>query len=110
MTLGTIENWQDIRELVLMSVGTDKGRWWADEELGSELWKLRQSGKIDGKTAGTVRQMILDCLQWLIDDGLAKAIECETEWADKTRINWSVKITKPDGSDIKVEDCWNGID
>lgn len=110
MTLGKIENWQDIRELVLMTVGTDKGRWWADKEFGSELWQLRQTGKIDGKTAGEVRQMILDSLQWLIDDGLAKTIECSAERAGKSRINWSVKVTRPNGSDIKVEDSWNGIE
>ena len=109
MTIGKIENWNDIRELVLMSIGTDKGRWWADPEFGSELWQLRQTGKVDGNTAGTVRQMILDSLQWLIDDGLAKEIECEAERADKNRINYRVKVTRPNGSDILVEDIWNGI-
>ena len=94
MTIGKIENWQDIRELVLMSIGTDK---------------LRQTGKVDGNTAGTVRQMVLDSLQWLIDDGLAKKIECTAERADKNRINYRVIVTKPDGKDIKVEDSWNGI-
>lgn len=109
MTIGKIENWSDIRELVLMSIGTDKGRWWAYPEFGSELWQLRQTGKVDGNTAGTVRQMILDSLQWLIDDGLAKEIECEAEQADKNRINYRVKVTRPNGSDILVEDIWNGI-
>ena len=109
MTIGKIENWSDIRELVLMSIGTDKGRWWASPEFGSELWQLRQTGKVDGNTAGTVRQMILDSLQWLIDDGLAKEIECEAERADKNRINYRVKVTRPNGNDILVEDIWNGI-
>lgn len=109
MTTGKIENWQDIRELVLMSIGTDKGRWWAYSEFGSELWVLRQTGKIDGKTAGKVRQMILDSLQWLIDDGLAKGITCTAERTGKSRINYCVKLTRPDGKDIKVEDSWNGI-
>lgn len=109
MTIGKIENWQDIRELVLMSIGTDKGRWWAYPEFGSELWQLRQTGKVDGNTAGTVRQMVLDSLQWLIDDGLAKKIECTAERVDKNRINYKVIVRKPDGKDIKVEDSWNGI-
>ena len=109
MMLGKIENWQDIRELVLMSIGTDKGRWWAYPEFGSELWQLRQTGKVDGNTAGTVRQMVLDSVQWLIDDGLAKKIECTAERVDKNRINYRVIVTKPDGKDIKVEDSWNGI-
>lgn len=109
MTVGRLENWKDIRELVLMTIGTDKGRWWADREFGSELWILRQKGKIDGTTAGMVRQMILDCLQWLIDDGLAAKIECDTELVGKTRVNWRVTVTKPDGKDLQMEDSWNGI-
>lgn len=109
MTLGKLENWKDIRELVLMSVGTDKGKWWAYPEFGSELWQLRLTGKVDGNTAGTVRRMVLDSLQWLIDDGLAKKIECVAERADKNRVNYMVTVTRPDGTDIKVEDCWNGI-
>lgn len=109
MTHGRIDNWQDIRELVLMSVGTDKGRWWAFPEFGSELWILRRTGKVDGKTAGTVRQMILDSLQWLIDDGLAKSVECVAERSGRTRIDWRVTVTKPDGNITNVEESWNGI-
>lgn len=109
MTLGKLENWQDIRELVLMSIGTDKGRWWADREFGSELWILRQKGKIDGTTAGMVRQVILDCLQWLIDDGLAAKIECEAEQQGRNTIAYRVIVTRPDGKTISVEESWNGI-
>lgn len=43
MTIGKIENWSDIRELVLMSIGTDKGRWWAYPEFGSELLQAQKS-------------------------------------------------------------------
>lgn len=109
MMIGKIENWQDIRELVLMSIGTDKGRWWAYPEFGSELWQLRQVGKVDGNTAGTVRQMVLDSLQWLMDDGLASKIECQAERDGKNRINYKVTVKRPDGNDIKVEDSWYGI-
>ena len=59
MLLGKLENWQDIRELILMSIGTDKGRWWADKEFGSELWKLRQSGK-----SHLTRSALLDRWCW----------------------------------------------
>ena len=41
--------------------GTDKGRWWANPDFGSELWLLRQAGKVDGTTAGKVRAMVLEC-------------------------------------------------
>ena len=109
MMTGKIDNWCDIRELVLMSIGTDKNKWWAYPEFGSELWQLRQTGKIDDNTVGTVRQMVLDALQWLIDDGLAKKIDCTAERNGKSRIDYRVIVTKPDGNDIKVEDSWNGV-
>lgn len=41
--------------------GTDKRRWWANPDFGSELWLLRQAGKVDGTTAGKVRAMVLEC-------------------------------------------------
>jgi phage gp46-like protein len=79
MTAGNtarIEQWNDVRELALMSIGIDKGRWWADPAFGSELWLLRQTGKVDGRTAGTLRRMVLESLQWMITDGLAAKIDC----------------------------------
>lgn len=109
MTLGRLENWQDIRELVLMSVGTDKGRWWADKEFGSEIWKLRHVGKIMPSTVGTFRQFVLDSLKWLIDDGLAATIECEAEQRERNTIAYRVIVTRPDGKTISVEESWNGI-
>ena len=61
MDAANIEDWTDIRQLILMCVGTDKGRWWANSDFGSGLWLLRQAGKVDGTTAGKVRAMVLEC-------------------------------------------------
>jgi phage gp46-like protein len=74
-----IEQWDDIRELALMSIGTDKGTWWADPNFGSELWLLRQNGKVNGQTAGTLRRMVLESLGWIIQSYLAKKIDCTAE-------------------------------
>lgn len=104
-----LENWQDIRELVLMSIGTDKGSWWADEKFGSELWILRQKGKVDGQTAGTVRRMITECLKWLIDDGLATKIDVAAEREGKNRISYQVTVHKPNGETELIQEVWNGI-
>ena len=109
MTLGKIENWQDIRELVLMSIGTDKGRWWADKNFGSEIWKLRQTGKITPNTVTTFRQMILDSLEWLKEDGLASNIECEAEQSGRNSIAYRVIVTRSNGSTIEIKEAWNGI-
>ncbi len=110
MELGNIENWKDIRELVLMSVGTDKGRWFAYPEFGSELWILRQTGKVTSQTAGTVRQMILDSIQWIITDGLADTIDCETKQMGKNRINWKVTVKKSGQKPLYIEEMWDAAE
>ncbi len=102
-----LEDWLDIRELVLMSVGTDKGRWWADPEFGSELWVLRQTGKVSGETVGNVRRMILESLEWLKDDGLASKIECSARQVGKFRIEYTVTVIKSDGSETLIKEVWN---
>ena len=104
----TIENWNDIRELALMSIGTDKGSWWADPDFGSELWLLRQSGKVDGRTAGTLRRMILECTQWLADDGLVKKIDCEAERAGKNEIGYRVAFSGINGGG-EIKGVWNAV-
>ena len=109
MTLGKLENWQDMRELVFMSIGTDKGRWWADKDFGSELWKLRQTGKLTPTTVGTFRQLVFDSVQWLIDDGLAADIECEAEQRGRNMIAYRVTVARPDGKTISMEESWSGI-
>lgn len=109
MNPGKLENWLDIRELVLMSIGTDKGRWWADKDFGSELWKLRLAGKITPGTAGNLRQMVLDSVQWIVDDGLASRIECTAEQQGRDRIAYCVTVVRPDGSTLELKEAWNGI-
>jgi phage gp46-like protein len=104
-----IESWADIRELVLMSIGTDKGTWWADPDFGSELWLLKQTGMVDGQTAGTVRRMILECLRWLADDGLAREITCETERSGRNTVSYTVTVTRPGGGEVPVKGVWDGL-
>lgn len=104
-----IENYSDIRELVLMSLDTDKGTWWADADFGSEIWLLKKNGKIDGQTAGTLHRMILESLQWLVSDGLAKEITCETEHAGKNTIAYTVTVTRPTGGEVPVKGVWDVV-
>ncbi len=105
-----IENWTDIQELVAMSIGTNKGQYWADKSFGSNLWILKQTGKVDGSTAGKVRSMILDSLAWLQSDRIAKEIECEAERIGKNQIRYIVTVHSPKGNTVTVKDVWNGIE
>jgi phage gp46-like protein len=104
-----VEDWADIRELVLMSVGTDKGAWWADPEFGSGLWLLRQRGKVTGETAGELRRMILEATAWLVADGLARKIECAAERSGKDRIDYTVTVYHSDTDRFFVTGVWDAV-
>jgi len=104
-----IEKTNDIRELSLMSIGTDKGTWWADVNFGSELWLLQKTGKVDGNTAGTLRRMVLECLQWLIDDGIAAKIECTAERVHKHQIAYYVTVYRPNGGKDELKEIWDVV-
>jgi phage gp46-like protein len=104
-----IENWADVRELVRMSVGTDKGSWWADPAFGSELWKLRQAGKVDNRTAGTFQRFLQDCLKWLKDDGIVEDVVCTAERSGKNEISYSVTALRPGREPLVIKDAWNAL-
>ena len=104
-----IEYWNDIRELVRMSIGTNKGTWAADPDFGSELWLLKKTGKVDGQTAGTLERIIRESLEWLVKDNLASSIDCTATRVGKNRIEYRVLVTRPDGSRVSVEEVWNAV-
>jgi phage gp46-like protein len=109
MDTARIEQWNDIRELVLMSLGTDKGRWWADPAFGSELWLLRENGKVDGQTAGTLRRMVLESLRWIILDGLADAIDCAAERTGKNEITYTVVVFRGAEKEEVAKEVWRAV-
>jgi phage gp46-like protein len=104
-----IEQWADIEELVRMSIGTDKGAWFADPSFGSELWLLEKEGMADGQTAGTLERMVKESLQWLVKDGLAATVNCAAERNGKNRIDYQVTVTRPDGSPVIVKEVWGVV-
>ncbi len=109
MATALLEDFASIPVLVEMTLGTDRGRWWADPDFGSDLWILRQSGKTGPELEKDVQREVIRSLSWLKADGLAKEITCETEVAGKNRINYRVMVTKPDGGDEFVTGVWNGL-
>lgn len=109
MATALLEEFQSIELLVQMSIGTDRGLWWADPEFGSDLWKIRRYGKVGPQTVGEVKRAIEDALKWIKSDGLADSIDVEAVQAGRTMIAYSVSITRPDGSTASVKDVWNGL-
>jgi phage gp46-like protein len=104
-----IENWASIPELVRMSIGTNKGTWFADPAFGSDLWLLKKIGKVDGQTAGTIERVVRESLQWLVDEGLAVTVDCAAERNGKNRIDYQVIVTRPDGSPVVVKEVWSVV-
>jgi phage gp46-like protein len=104
-----IERWASIEELVRMSIGTDKGTWFADPAFGSDLWLLRKEGKVDGQTAGRLERMVRESLQWLVEDGLAAAVDCAAERNGKNRIDYQATVRQPDGSPVIIREVWNVV-
>jgi phage gp46-like protein len=104
-----IEQWASIPELVRMSLGTDKGVWFADPGFGSDLWLLKQEGKVDGRTAEKLERMVRESLRWLIDDSLAAAVDCAAERNGKNQIDYQVTVTRPDGSTVQIQEVWSVV-
>ena len=89
----------------------DKRGWWGDLEspspIGSKLWQFERS-----KTTQTVieqfKKAIEDCLQWMIDDDVAKKINVIVERSEENRLYFSVEIFQTDGNTtaLKFNDLW----
>ena len=92
-----------------MSIGTNKGAWWADINFGSELWILKQTGKVNGGTADTLKRMVLESVQWIIDDGLAQKITCAAERQGKNTIAYTVSVYRENTADIIINEVWNAV-
>ena len=92
-----------------MSIGTNKGTWWADGGFGSDLWLLKQSGKVNGQTAGTLRRMILEATAWLVNDGLVKEIDCQAERTGRDEITYTVNVYRNDTKTDFIQEVWNAV-
>ena len=103
-----LNNYSNIEYLVLMSVNSNKNKYWADDDFGSDLFLLKNS-KVSKSTAANVKRNIEDSLSWLVDDELVKSIDVETSLNTtngKSRIDWQIKITKPNEYNEIIKGVW----
>ncbi|KXV50239.1 hypothetical protein AD945_02460 [Gluconobacter albidus] len=71
-----------------MSGLNDRCGWWGDAyeqdrlPIGSRLWQLRRAIKA-GEQAVLLelKDILKECLQWIIDDGVATSISIRTAWS-----------------------------
>lgn len=124
LAAGDVETGQDLETACLVSLfsdalalpdfvptdGTTERRgWWADmyedRPLGSRLWQLERAKKTRA-TLGQARQMALAALQWLIDDGLARTVLCNTMWLAGNMLGIAVGIVRPNGALVRFRWGW----
>jgi phage gp46-like protein len=94
--------------------GADRMGWWGDtwptvrgDRIGSRLWLLSRS-KLMNATPGLAVEYAREALQWLIDDGVAEAVNVEAERQGLDRLALGVVINRGAGDrvDIRFADVW----
>lgn len=89
----------------LPGVVEDRRGHWADAFLeagqshGSLLWTLHP-GKLTRDVVNRARDYALQALQWLIDDGLVRAVSVEAERYNNDTIAMAVTVTRLDGTEL----------
>jgi phage gp46-like protein len=88
---------------------SDRRGWWADfyqsKPTGSNLWQLERA-KTTRANLGLAQSTVQQCLQWLIDDGVAASVLVNTQWVTPTMLGIAVAITKPNGSVTRFMFGW----
>ena len=104
-----IEDYMNITQLVDIAVLTDKGKWWADPDFGSDLWLLEQRGKIDSETLAHAKDAILASLEPLKVAALISAGSCECTALNKQEIAYQLTITRPSGVSLVIDRIYDGV-
>ncbi len=82
------------------------GGWWADslDEKGSLGGYLYEAfpGKLNDDTARSVKKLVDESLEWMVDDGAVKSVSCSTT-VEGDDIKIAVVITINSGDDEKFD-------
>ena len=92
------------------------GGWWGDaldEEgtLGGYLYEAFP-GKLTEETAEAVENLCAEALKWMVDDGVAKAVNCEAGIVENAVLSLVVTIERPEGDSevFLYEFNWSATD
>ena len=74
---------------ILPTTTSPREGWWADQyseiaddRWGSRLWLLNRA-KPTQETLTQAQEYAIEALAWLVEDGVAKSVECDAEWQVK---------------------------
>lgn len=93
---------------------TDPRGWWGDMDedrpIGSKLWLLERA-KATEAVRLQAQDYISDALQWLVDDGVAEAVEVVTQWQGPGFLAAGVVVVEPDGrqSVFNYQWAWGAV-
>lgn len=123
---GDIQTGDDLETAVLVSLFTDRVAtpdyvlapgdtdvrgWWADaynqDTIGSNIWQLERHTKTSA-TLNEAIAMASSALQWLIDDGVAAAVDVTAEWqgSEALMLAMAIAITEPSGNPRNFNYSW----
>lgn len=100
---------------VLPSPDPYRRGWWADQfevdrvSIGSRLWLLERSKRTPAVLAAA-REYALEALRWLIEDGVASAVEVATSWFQDNGLAFEITISRPgDTAASRFGYVWQGV-
>jgi phage gp46-like protein len=99
-------------------LGPDRRGWWsdsglpADQRMGSKIWLRRRDTRTEANRL-LLQRAAEDALQWLIDDGIAAAVEVTAVFSARNPdwVGLQVAVTEPNGvrRDWRTDFVWGGL-
>ncbi|NIJ07246.1 phage gp46-like protein [Sphingomonas vulcanisoli] len=87
----------------------DPRGWWGDlsedRPIGSKIW-LRMRSKQTDLVLAQVKNDIETALQWLLDDGIAAAVDVMTQWMKAQTLGARVVVTRANGTTASLNFSW----
>lgn len=130
VTAGDLDFGDPLEHAVLMSLFTwrraadddelpvegERQGWWGDtfsargDLIGSRLWLLSRSTLSD-EVAELARAYAAEALAWLVEDGIAAAVDVVATRLDTRSLALVVTVTRDDGTvrDFRFDDVWEVV-
>jgi phage gp46-like protein len=99
-----------------LPAGDDRRGWWGDalaevegDRIGSRLWLLSREKQLP-QVLARAREYALEALQWLIEDGVASAVDVTAEIVRQGVLGLSVEIRRAGKPPVRYrfEQFWKG--
>lgn len=86
---------------------TDRRGWWGDtltpnDQIGSELWLLDRE-KQTNETLARAEGYCREALVWLVEDGVARAVDVTAEWIGRGTLGICVSVELPQQETVEYQ-------